>query len=554
MGSEYNIFKSLGKFLGENRQLVFAYIFFSLGTPIIEVVLPHYYGKLIEGIRGSTPNARPPLKSNGGFPKNSGTIAPLVKTILALWIISQVFNGILDYLDSIFIPKLQSYIRMEMVNTILQIFKENHKDLEIGDLLAKIIKLPVVIRDLFHQIRSFMLPSLLVLIAAAGYFTYIDIRLGMLSILGFVLFIGIAVKLGNSCMDVSQNLDDEHNSLHEDISDLFYNLLNVYSSNTIADELKKLEEYQENMDNRYAETIKCSSKFKLAFNASFIVIFTCINGFAYYLYKKGEIPVDKLVSVFIIVLYIIAQLSAVSSEIRDFVFNMGTILSTQKYLQSLSPPESNVESFNGKIEDGTIDFINVNMKIPHMDNFNLHVDSKEKVVIVGKIGSGKTTILRLLLKLKLPNSGQILIDGQNMNCDSIREQVTYVPQNPQLFNRTILENIGYGIPNLERDDVEKTLKSLELNNMFGTHTLDSNVGKNGTNLSGGQKQMIFLLRCFFRPTKIIILDEPTSSLDDVSKEYILKLLPYLFKNKTVLAVTHDSAIIPYFDRVVKMEI
>ena len=129
----------------------------------------------------------------------------------------------------------------------------------------------------------------------------------------------------------------------------------------------------------------------------------------------------------------------------------------------------------------------------------------------------------------------------------------YVPQHPIPFNRTLYENIAYGMKNISKDEVSKLLQRLGIDRLFEPLGLDSQVGKHGEKLSGGQKQVIFLLRCLLRKSNIVILDEPTSALDQYSKNYIFNILQQVIKNKTVLIITHDPDILKYVSRKIVFE-
>jgi len=147
------------------------------------------------------------------------------------------------------------------------------------------------------------------------------------------------------------------------------------------------------------------------------------------------------------------------------------------------------------------------------------------------------------------------VDGKELDrccCNSVRQQITYVPQLPTLFQRSIYENIIYGSNNISKQDVKNLIRKLDLDGVFGEHSLDTVVGKDGAQLSGGQQRTIFLLRCLLRDNKILILDEPTTSLDKHSKIHIMNILKELMKGKTVIMITHDEELLQYVDRVVTM--
>ena len=222
------------------------------------------------------------------------------------------------------------------------------------------------------------------------------------------------------------------------------------------------------------------------------------------------------------------------------------------------------EKSNNKlnIHSGKIEFKKLYFKYPSSNkyifkNFNLTIDANKTTAIMGLIGSGKSTLIKILLKLNIKDSGDILIDTkdiENVSSNILRQQISYVPQVPKLFNRTVYENIIYG-NNASKNKVLGLIKKLGLNNMINKlqNGIDTIAGKNGNNLSGGQRQTVYLLRVLLNNNKIIILDEPTSALDNDSREYIFNIIKELMKNKTIIIITHDNEILKFVNRVIYLK-
>ena len=176
---------------------------------------------------------------------------------------------------------------------------------------------------------------------------------------------------------------------------------------------------------------------------------------------------------------------------------------------------------------------------------------------MGGIGSGKSTFAKLLVKLQDIDSGKILLNGvdsKKLNLDNIRKNIIYIPQMPILFDRTLWENISYGFKKneLQRSQVLDVMNKMgmsELAQIFNER-FDKPVGKKGSFLSGGQRQIVWVLRALFGKSKVIILDEPTSALDDESKENVKKMITYLTKNRTMIIITHEQELLEGMDRVI----
>jgi ATP-binding cassette subfamily B protein len=191
-------------------------------------------------------------------------------------------------------------------------------------------------------------------------------------------------------------------------------------------------------------------------------------------------------------------------------------------------------------------------------NFNLDIKPGEKIGLVGPSGGGKTTITKLILRFMDVNGGEILIDGQNIASitqNDLRKNITYVPQEPLLFHRSLKENIAYGKPGATEAEIIEVAKKARAHEFItplksGYNTL---VGERGTKLSGGQRQRVAIARAMLKPAPILILDEATSALDSESEKKIQEALWELMKNKTAIVVAHRLSTIKHMDRIIVIE-
>ncbi|KTD72950.1 ABC transporter ATP-binding protein [Legionella tucsonensis] len=192
------------------------------------------------------------------------------------------------------------------------------------------------------------------------------------------------------------------------------------------------------------------------------------------------------------------------------------------------------------------------------NDFNLRIESEEKVGIVGSSGAGKSTLIHLLLRLFEPFQGEITIDGQNIEMitiNSLRRAITLVPQQVDLFHRSILDNIRYGYLEASEKEIYHAAKLAECDAFIqqlpeGYHTL---VGERGMKLSGGQKQRIAIARAYLKPAKILIMDEATSALDSITESYIQNALTHIMQGKTTIIVAHRLATLKQMDRILVLE-
>lgn len=200
---------------------------------------------------------------------------------------------------------------------------------------------------------------------------------------------------------------------------------------------------------------------------------------------------------------------------------------------------------------------------PVFENLNLHIPAGQKVGLVGRSGAGKSTITSLIVRAYDLQSGEILINDQNVadvTQDSLRENITVVTQESYLFHRSIFENIQYGKPDASMEEIVEAAKRahahdfiLDLEDNKGRKGYEAHVGERGVKLSGGQKQRIGIARAILKDAPILILDEATSALDSESEAAIQNALEGIMENKTVIAIAHRLSTLRQMDRIIVME-
>jgi ATP-binding cassette subfamily B protein len=210
------------------------------------------------------------------------------------------------------------------------------------------------------------------------------------------------------------------------------------------------------------------------------------------------------------------------------------------------------------IARGEIRFVDVGFQysndVPLFSRLNVTIKPGERVGLVGYSGGGKSTFIKLILRLMDTQSGSVLIDGQDVkkvSLNSIRKQIDTIPQETYLFHRTVMENIRFARQDATDEEVIAAAKKARCHDFI----LDlpaqyqSLVGERGVKLSGGQKQRIAIARVFLRNAPILLLDEATSSLDSITESYIKESLHAVMENKTTIAIAHRLSTIKDMDRI-----
>ena len=211
-----------------------------------------------------------------------------------------------------------------------------------------------------------------------------------------------------------------------------------------------------------------------------------------------------------------------------------------------------------RVKHGIIKFENVtfaygNNKV--FKNFNLEIKPQEKVGIVGLSGAGKSTLCSLLLRMYDVDSGKITVDDndiRDVSQNSLLKNISFVPQETTLFNRSILDNIRYAKPTASLNDVIKIAKKANIHDFIDglPNKYNALVGNNGIKLSGGQRQRVSIARALLKDAPILVLDEATSALDSQNEIMIQKSLQYAMRGKTTLVIAHRLSTLRNMDRII----
>ena len=212
---------------------------------------------------------------------------------------------------------------------------------------------------------------------------------------------------------------------------------------------------------------------------------------------------------------------------------------------------------------GDINFENVSFTYPHtgihaLKNFNLHIKKGEKVAIVGRTGSGKSTVAQLLLRMYDASGGKIELDKINIqqyDLKALREQISYVPQDGFLFSETVENNIGFGIEKADRVAVEKAARQASVEKEIAgfSQQYETMIGERGVTLSGGQKQRISIARALIKNPNLVIFDDCLSAVDARTEKEIIGNLNEYLKGKTAIIITHRIFSLFSFDKIVVLE-
>lgn len=342
------------------------------------------------------------------------------------------------------------------------------------------------------------------------------------------------------------------------IVDTFTNMLNVKLFARRDYELKYLQSYQDDEVKKGKKALLLIEFMRIGqgVNGLFLVfslLFLLIHGWAHHWVTLGDFTQISMQA-----FWLLGWMWFVSFQLSVFARELGTVSDALGVVRKEHGLLDKPEATSLTVSKGEIIFDHVYFSYhknrPVFDNLNLTIPPGQKVGLVGFSGSGKSTFVNLILRFYDLQSGEIRIDGQNIQHvtqDSLRSQIGMIPQDPALFHRTLMENIRYG--KLEATDEEVTQASQLAECHEFIEKLDekynSLVGERGVKLSGGQRQRIAIARAILKNAPILILDEATSSLDSVTEKLIQKSLNVLMEGKTAIVVAHRLSTLANMDRI-----
>lgn len=456
---------------------------------------------------------------------------------------------------------LNGILYKNLLKTIHSTYLYNIGKIDNAIILSYYEKFKKCIYEFIISGKYYKLSTILYVIGLFSYITYYNAKLGIMFIISVIIFLFICLIFLRISNKDSIVIETKASKYTNQYSDVLFNNQSLFSNKMFQYEIDKLNSQNQEIVTLFNKNILKSSFLRFGLYVSTTVIATIILYFCYN--SPITIEIKKRIFIFLCIVYL--DLINVSS------FIMPTLVAKTEYdniLNSLHNiynmnktdiiAQDDIKDKLFHINDGIIELRNVSVKIKDkhiLNNINISFMPNETVAIIGGIGSGKSTLIKTIM-LYQPYTGQILIDNldiKNYKVDDYRDKISYCPQHPTLFNRSIKDNIIYGTLKSD-DDIQQFFIKYNVYDIFAhlPNKLDTIAGQYGNNLSGGQKQIIFLLRNLLKDNKIILLDEPTSALDSETKKHIINIIKQI-KNKTILIVTHDSDLIKECSRIIVMD-
>ena len=497
--------------------------------------------------------------------KENFLLTDLYKTIfilLGVIILELIFYYISNITRTIYVVKKQTpYISEKLFSNLdkktYSFFTDNYTgkiSTAINDINDEIINLNDKITSKFISVLTSMISSLIILYT---------INLNIF-IIATILFTGIIVgrlvyfsKRYLPSVKKAQEYNREYNGI---LNDAVLNFTSLKLYNAVSNFSKNLKLKKEE-SNYYRN--KASSKeftFGAIANVVYILVLVSLMIYSIKLFENGMMTLGNFI-------FFINAMISLKSQTTTFTWSyihIGEIMVKMKNSYELLYTSDNVKDDNKpdiEINTGKLEFNDVSFRYNKnyiFEDFNLRINDKQKIGIIGVSGSGKTTLVNMIFKFYSPEKGSILIDNKDIskyNTNSLYNNLTYVPQETILLHSTIYDNIKIAKPNATEEEIYNAAKKAELHDFIESleNKYNTIVGERGIKLSGGQRQRIALARIFLRDSKIVIFDEATSSLDNNTEFKIQQNIHKYFNEQTIICIAHRLSTLSDMDNILVIE-
>ncbi len=467
----------------------------------------------------------------------------LISLLIVIFAIGSFFRS---YFINLIAEKIIAQIKIDSCKKLLTLNISVFEDFKVGDIISRLSSDLDLVATLITNFLSFFLRNSIMLIGAIILMFCQSVKLSSIIIIIIPIIFLPIIKLSKNIRNISKKVMEEKASIISFIEENFSAIKTVYSfnqqNNINLSFDKKINSYLGHSDKR----LKIRSLFfalAISMIAAVIIMVIWIGSLDII---NGKMTSGEMIS--FIYYAIIAGASAggiaeLFSEAQHSITALDRVFAIKTYDFHKIDKLKNLQKL------GNISFQNVKFAYPAradifvLDDINFTIKKNQFTGIVGKSGSGKTTIMQLLLNFYQHQSGKISIGENIINCSSanaIRKVIGYAPQNPTIFSGTIKENIKFSAPDISDEEIQHMIRLCGIDSFSDKliNGIDSEVGEKATRLSGGQKQRIAIARALLYKPEILLLDEATNALDNESEREIIKNIRNFMHGKTIIAIAH----------------
>lgn len=491
--------------------------------------------------------------------KNLRTILIFTIVLVLLYVVKLIANYIIDYWGHVMGVRLQYDMRKEVFAHLQTLPFSYFDDNKTGNIMSRIVNDLMDISELAHHGPEDVFISIIMLIGSFGLLCAINIKLTLIIFACIPIIIIFTMtkrmKMSKAFYDVRKKIAVVNTKLENSISGI-----RVAKSFTNEEyEMEKFDEGNTQFRTSRSSAYKYMAEFMSGMRFFVDMLNVVVLGFGGYFVYKGELGVIDLSTYFLYVAYFMQPIRRLTSFVEQYQSGMSGF---KRFVELMDTKPDIVDSDNArefKDVQGEIEFKNATFKYEGseeiLSNINLKIEKGKTLALVGPSGGGKTTICHLIPRFYELNKGKITIDGEDIKditLKSLRKNIGIVQQDVFLFTGTIKDNILYGNPEADDDEVIEAAKNANIHDFIMSlpEGYETYVGERGVKLSGGQKQRISIARVFLKNPPILILDEATSALDNTSELIIQKSLEKLSKGRTSIIVAHRLSTVKNADEIV----
>ena len=541
--------KYLNKFFYDYRSKIIIGIIITIIARIFALVAPNLIGNSITLIEQYTLNNSVEL----GYLKEQ-----LLKNIIFI-ILSALIAGLFTFIMRQTLINVSRFIEYDLKNEIFQKYQELnvkfYKNNRVGDLMNRISEDVSKVRMYVGPALMYTINTISLFVIIITYMISIDPKLTMYTIIPLPILSILIYKLSRQINIKSKRVQESLSKLTT-FSQESFSGISIIKSNTIED---KVNDFMIEFSSETKDKSVDLAKFQSWFFPMMLLLIGCSNILVIFIggnqYINGEINLGVLAE-FIIYVNMLTWPVATVGWVTSIVQQAEA---SQKRINEFLSEKNEIISLNQndyKIK-GELEFKRVSLKYPEtnieaLSEIDFKINTGQSLGIIGSVGSGKSTVLELIVRNYDPDSGKILIDNKNLkdhNIEVIRRDIGYVPQTTFLFSDTIYNNINFGNINSKAEDIQYYSKIACIHDdiMSFPKKYASMLGERGINLSGGQKQRLAIARALIKKPQILILDDSLSALDTETEHNVIKNLKKEIKDITKIIVSHRISTIEKCD-------
>lgn len=488
----------------------------------------------------------------------SAIFIPALLYVLMTVIINFNFR-LYDYINLRLYPYLKSSIDKDMFEYLMHHSHTFFQNIFAGNLTKKIADMAENVEPLVSIPNEWFYPRLFaLLIASITLFTVVHPIFGIILFLWAIAFVYVSYITAKKSEKLARQFAEAVSILSGAISDAVSNVMSIKLFANIAYEISHLEKDIHQLKKCDTEWRWYDLKINFIQGLGLTILIAAMLIALIYGDRKGYVSPGDFALVLMLSIAFMWGVHDVGKQMQRFAKVVGTCNQALSFIQI---PHEITDIPHAKplaITQGEIKFEDIIFKYEKnkslFNHLSITLRPGEKIGLVGYSGGGKSTFIKLILRLIDPQSGRILIDDQDIKTvqkSSLRQQIGTIPQEPELFHRTIMENIRFAKPHASDHEVIDAAKRAHCHEfvMELPEQYQSMVGERGVKLSGGQKQRMAIARAFLKNAPILLLDEATSSLDSVTEGFIQEGLQAVMSNKTTIVIAHRLSTLKDMDRI-----